>query len=213
MIVAGRMLVVKKKEGSPQLTLSNHEIVTLAVFLVGGDASLVDTEDVAVKANELAPGRFSWRKYPTQINIENVRAFLSDAKKQKNGSFIHGSGKAGWLLTERGRVFAKSKAKLLSKLHLARKPISPMEKRWMSFERARMLADPSFRKFRLTGLAAVTEQEAESFFRLDGYVVGQARERKLLRFLNAFGDHPELGSVVRKFAQKVREAKSNAPLV
>jgi hypothetical protein len=72
--------------------LSNHEIVTLAVYLLGGDSKRIDTEDVAVKANELAPGRFAWRKYPNQINIENVRTFLSDAKKPKNGAYTLSSG-------------------------------------------------------------------------------------------------------------------------
>ncbi|MFZ0829061.1 MAG: hypothetical protein WAO02_16730 [Verrucomicrobiia bacterium] len=46
--------------------LSNHEIVTLAVYLLGGDSKRIDTEDIAVKANELAPGRFNWRKYRDQ---------------------------------------------------------------------------------------------------------------------------------------------------
>jgi len=40
---------------------ANREIVTLAVYLLGGDAHWVDTEDIAKKANELAPGRFTWR--------------------------------------------------------------------------------------------------------------------------------------------------------
>lgn len=61
--------------------LSNHEIVTLAVFLLGGDSQRIDTEDTAIKANELAPRRFTWRKYPDQINIETVRKRLWDARK------------------------------------------------------------------------------------------------------------------------------------
>lgn len=73
-------------------SLSSHEIVTLAVFLFGGDSRCIDTEDIAVKANEIAPGRFTWRKYRDQINIEQVRAFLSDAKKAKNGAYLSGSG-------------------------------------------------------------------------------------------------------------------------
>jgi hypothetical protein len=56
--------------------LANHEIVTLAVFPLGGVTSNVDTEDVAIKANEIAPGRFTWRKYPEQINIDTVRKRL-----------------------------------------------------------------------------------------------------------------------------------------
>jgi hypothetical protein len=67
--------------------LANHEIVTLAVYLLGGDSQRIDTEDIAKKVNELAPGRFTWRKYLDQINIENVRTFLSDAKKSKNGCY------------------------------------------------------------------------------------------------------------------------------
>lgn len=46
------------------ISLPNHEIVTLAVYLLGGERQRVDTEDIAVKANELASGRFTWRKYP-----------------------------------------------------------------------------------------------------------------------------------------------------
>jgi hypothetical protein len=75
---------MKNAPTKPQNGLSNHEIVTLAVYLLGGDTQYLDTEDIAVKANEIAPGRFTWRKYSDQINIENVRAFLSDAKKEKN---------------------------------------------------------------------------------------------------------------------------------
>ena len=87
--------------------LANYEIVVLAAYLVGGRFRHVDTEDVAVQANKIAPGRFNWRKYKDQINIENLRAFLSDAKKPKYGVYIIGSGKAGWLLTEAGVAFAE----------------------------------------------------------------------------------------------------------
>ena len=74
--------------------LTNLEIMTLAVYLLGGESKRIDTEDVAVKANGLMPGRFSWRKYKDQINIEIVRAFLSDAKKPKNGAYLSGTGQA-----------------------------------------------------------------------------------------------------------------------
>ena len=41
----------------------NHEIVTVVVYLLGGDSEYIETEDVAMKANEVAPGRFTCRKY------------------------------------------------------------------------------------------------------------------------------------------------------
>ena len=77
------------------MPFSNIEIVTIAVYLLGGDSKYVDTEDIAIKTNELAPGRFTWRKYPEQINIDNVRKRLSDAKNVKKGGFLLGSFKKG----------------------------------------------------------------------------------------------------------------------
>ena len=91
--------------------LSNHEIVTIAAYLLGGDTQRIETEDIAVKSNELAPGRFTWKNFRNQINIENVRTFLSDAKKPKNGAFLLGAGKDGWILTEAGLAFATKRVK------------------------------------------------------------------------------------------------------
>ena len=51
----------------------NYELVVLATYLAGGKTAYTDTEDVAVKANKIAPGRFTWRKYKEQINIDTVR--------------------------------------------------------------------------------------------------------------------------------------------
>ena len=60
--------------------LSNIEIVTFAVYLLGGETGPVDTEDIAIKASELAPGKFTWKKYREQVNIDNIRKRLSDAQ-------------------------------------------------------------------------------------------------------------------------------------
>jgi phospholipase C len=89
--------------------LSNHEIVTLAVYLLGGDSQHIDTEDVAIKANEIAPGRFSWRKYPDQISIANVSKRLWDAMNSEKGGYLIGSERKGWLVTESGLRFAKER--------------------------------------------------------------------------------------------------------
>ena len=51
----------KRQEKTLAKQLAQHELVTLAVYLLGGDQHAVDTEDVAIKAHELAPGRFSWQ--------------------------------------------------------------------------------------------------------------------------------------------------------
>lgn len=202
---------VKKKPKSKEAaaTFANHEIVTVAVFLLGGRSGHADTEDVAMKSNEIAPGRFTWRKYPSQVNLELIRVYLSDAKKSEKGAYLTGSGTDGWLLSEAGFEFARKAVKSLSSVDLSRTVIGPREKKWRRSERTRLMSTQAFRKFLAEGPNAVSAQEAATFFRIDGYVVGRLKEEKLNRILNTFGDDVEIGEAVRHFAKIVRSA-SNA---
>jgi hypothetical protein len=183
---------------------SNPEIVTLAVFMAGGQSQYIDTEDIAMKADELAPGRFSWKKYPDQINIGNVRWALWDAKKRENGGYVLGSEKKGWLLTEAGLEFAKARIDGLTPSELARDPLPAKERQRWDKERTRLLATEAYDKVRTGQISDVTLQEAEAFFRVNDYVVGQAREQKIVRTLNMFGEDPELGRAIRELAVRVR---------
>jgi hypothetical protein len=186
-------------------TLPNHEIVTLAVFLLGGESQYVDTEDVAVRANELAPGRFTWRKYPGQINLELIRVYLSDAKKPGKGVYLLGSGNTGWMLTEHGLGFARKAIASLDVSNLSSVALKPRDRRWRDAQRVRMLTSAAFAKSSTGQEDLVSAKEAAEFFRIDDYVFGQARERRLVRFLNAFGDDPALGEIVRQLAHRLRE--------
>lgn len=181
--------------------LSNHQIVVIAAFLAGGDSQRIDTEDIAVTASEIAPGRFTWRKYPEQINIETVRKRLWDACKPEKGGFVLGSERDGWLLTEAGVKFARSH---LNAIPGSKKRTSLRERTWLKSERERLLSSDAFLKFKQGGDATITKREAESFFRIDNYVTGQARESKLLRILNAFDEDSELGLAVKELAALVR---------
>ena len=182
--------------------LANHEIVVIAAYLVGSDSKRVDTEDIAVKANEIAPGRFTWRKYPQQINIDTVRKRLWDACKPDKGGYILGSEKEGWILTETGVLFAR---KNTGAIVGTKKRLSLKERAWVQSERKRLIATEAFKKFSQPNESAITSRDAEGFFRIDNYVEKDAREEKLLRILNAFGDDPELGPAVKRFAEIVRE--------
>ena len=84
------------------MNVSQREVVCLAVYLCGGNTKFVDTEDIAIKADEIAPGRFSWKKHPERIDKEVVRTYLSDLKKEKYGSLLDGTGKRGWVLSAAG---------------------------------------------------------------------------------------------------------------
>ena len=185
-------------------SVANHEIVTLAVYLLGGDSKHVDTEDVAVKANELAPGRFTWKKYPDQIHLEHIRVYLSDAKKPSKGSFLLGSGRQGWLLTERGLAFARENVNQIQSSDLSRAPLTPQQRQWIRRERERMLTSAAFSKL-IAGLNdEISDAEVESFFGLSDYIVGKVRERKLTRMLNLLGEDEDLGPTIYALVGRVR---------
>ena len=196
------MISVKKR------ALSSHEIVTLAVYLLGGDSKRIDTEDVAVKANQLVPGRFTWRKYRDQINIKYISAFLWDARKPKNGAYLIGADISGWMLTESGLTFAKERVKELKSSDLSKSPLSSKEKSWIRREHERMRGSDAFTKFSADKSEAIYLQEAESFFRVDAYVTGNAREEKMLRVMNAFGDDPELGPLIKLLESMITKGES-----
>lgn len=183
---------------------SNIEIVTLSVYLLGGDSSFIDTEDIAVKANQLAPGRFTWRKYPDQINISSIAKRLSDAKDPNKGGYLLGSFKQGWMLSEEGLVFSKERKKELEKSDLHRIPMNRKELIWKNREKERMLSSDAYEKLISDGLDSITVRDAEAFFRVDDYVTGSARERKIVRIKNMFKDDPDLGKFIRILESKVR---------
>jgi hypothetical protein len=191
-----------------KMVLANHEIVTVVVHLLGGESTFVDTEDIAKKANTLAPGRFTWRKYKDQINIENVRTFLKDASQEKHGGYLVGSGRNGWMLTPVGLRFAQEHRKDVVGADLSAKRLTTAQKqeaKWHERERARLLDSSAYAKMVGGNRDTLTESDVDQFFRLDDYVRGEARQTKVRRILNHFGKDPDLGAVVSELAQGVKE--------
>jgi hypothetical protein len=186
--------------------LANHEVVTLAVYLLGGEREPVDTEDVARRANEIAPGRFTWRKYKDQINLEVVRVYLSDAKKKAKGEYLIGSGNTGWSLSEAGLAFAREHADAVETLEAADpRPHVGQDLVRQQRERARLLATEAYAKIATGRADDLTQRDAESFFRIDSYVQGDARRRRIATITNAHGDDAQLGPVIEQLAEMIKE--------
>lgn len=109
------------------------------------------------------------------------------------------------MLSTAGVEFARRRITELGDADLSRTPLSPKERQWIRVETTRLIATEAFLKFRDGRLTSVTRQEAEAFFRVDDYVLGTARQRKITRIVNAFGDDPELGEAVRALAAMLEE--------
>lgn len=182
--------------------LTRPEAVALALHSLGGAERALDTEEIAVEAARLIPGMFAWQKYPEQIDKELVRVALSDARLKKK--WVVGShSKEGWMLTPLGVAFADENSGRLSQQERPRS--RGRDEQQQHREKVRLLSSAAFDRFQSGRLAEVTDEDVNAFFRLNPYVHEQAREQKVTRIENQFGDDPELGELVGRLAERVRE--------
>jgi hypothetical protein len=184
-----------KKRPEKRLTKgpSQMGIVTLAVHLLGGAERAIDTEDIAVRAHQLAPGRFSWKKYPDQINMELIRTYLKDAKFK--GAFVLGSGRTGWRLTQKGLKWAQQMARKIGQVDTSRSRAelrsgSIDEQRWRR-ERSRLISTDAWTTWS-SGNRAISVAQAKEVFRIDSYATGDLREAKITRLRSLFTEDSEV---------------------
>ncbi len=187
--------------------LPNHQLVVVAAFLVGAQSLVVDTEDIAVKANELAPGRFSWRKYKEQINIDTVRKRLWDATKPEKGGYLIGSEKTGWRLTKSGFDFAKKQTRAGPLIQTRRDRVSQTERTGQNRELKRMMSEVAYHKVAERRETEITKAEAERFFRVDDYVTGKARTAKIERFRIIAANNKGLLKTIETLAALIKEKR------
>ncbi|MFZ5853112.1 MAG: hypothetical protein ACOYXS_01225 [Chloroflexota bacterium] len=186
---------------------TSPEITALALFVLGGATGVIDTEDVAVQAHAIAPGRFSWRKHPDQINLELVRVALSDARKPENGGLVSGKGRSGWSLTPAGVRWCEARADSLLSRDLKmrrseRRAGSVDEQRWQR-ERARVVTSPAWTAWRAG--RGITREDVHDLFRIDRYVVGRARELKVNRLREMFASDEEISPFIEAVATTALE--------
>ena len=188
-------------------SVSQSEIVTFAVYLLGGLNKFVDTEDVAVKAFEIAPERFSWKKYPDQINLELVRVSLSDAKKPEKGEHLFGSGRRGWSLTVNGRDWISANPDLLERDLAFRESVpraGSVDVIRASRESKRVRSTGAWEQWEINK-HSVTAAQAKEVFRIDSYTKPEMLDLKLHRLLKLLGDEAILSEFLKEMSRLVRE--------
>jgi hypothetical protein len=191
---------------SRSATISKPDLVALAVSELGGAHDAIDTEDIAVRAHELSPVAFAWRRYPEHINLELVRVALVGATR--NG-LVAGRGRGGWVLTDAGERWAKSnREQLLATLggaSGAERPVRRTEDLHTERERVRVGRTEAHQKW--SGGLAVTAAEARAVFRVDQYTTETTRLTKIRSLRDLFHDDPDLGP----FIQAMSAIASTAP--
>ena len=182
------------------------DIIVVAVRLLGGDRKSVDTEDVAVKCHELAPGMFSWRKYPNQINLELVRVVLSNAKKGSYGQLLSGSGRQGWRLSPRGIDWISSKPgaflrKGFVRVDTERLSAGSVDAVRKRRAKMRILSSPAWKSW--TEQKTISLRDARNLFRIDEYSTSKMLDNKVVRLRSQFEDDKQISHFIREAAELV----------
>jgi hypothetical protein len=168
------------------------------LLILGGDRSSVDTEDVAVQSDKLAPGRFRWRKFKQHIDLGLVRNGLQDARKK---GLTAGGALRGWTLTEAGIREARKFLPVVSDPS-TRERVAIEQKKWEARERTRLLAEPAFRLALENGANTLATREILRLFRLDEYASEERKLERTRRFAGAFnGDElmrRTVGDLIRR---------------
>lgn len=186
------------------MNLTNIEYVAFAAYLLSAFEKPVDTEDIAIKAHEIAPERFCWKKYPEQINLAAVSKRLYDARLEKHGSHIEGSDKLGWILTQNGVAWAKKVAMdfdLRTNDKKKRVRSSGITGAIQSTERKRITSTRAYNLYDSGKTNEITIRDAEHVYRFDDYVDPRTRALKINRVLEIFTNEPPLLEFL-KFIEK-----------
>lgn len=185
-------------------TLRNDQVVLVALLLLDGGNSPVDTEDVAIRVDQLAPGRFRWRKYREHIDLGLVRNGLQDARKK---ALAGGGALKGWMLTPEGLIEAGG---LLTDVagSEAQVRLSAEQRAWLARERSRLLGEPALQAAFSEGVAAIPCREILRLFKLDEYASAAQRAERIHRFSTAFASDPELGPLIGELAERLQDDKS-----
>lgn len=178
-------------------------VVVLALASLGGGERWVDTEDIAVRARQLAPEAFSWRKYPEQVDLDGVRVALYDAAKERFGHLVTGSVRSGWSLTPAGVEWVKRQGPSVERL------LGGRVGSWRRDERRAETRKRALERARVRRLAAwrlweagrpVSQRQAAEVFRVDSETPRRQIHLKVQRMTELLGEDPSVGAFVRQMA-------------
>ncbi len=179
--------------------LSNIQIATLVVFILGGAVNPIDLEDVAIEAFTLAPKKFSWKKYEDQIDLRIVQYALQDACKP-DMKLLKGNVKHGYMLTEKGLNWAKNydAEKQISTTSRKSSPTDLLLKEKLRLERTN-----AYKKYLSNNTELITILDYREFTRVNDYFPEHVREQRYAKIENAVKDDEQLLKTWKFLKKKV----------
>ena len=162
----------------PNNEFSKPQLITIAVALLNGDTTYVDREEVAITVNDIAPGRFNWRKYPERIDLDAVSNALRRAKKTQNGGLVVGNNTQGWMLSPTGLKWIKTidLDSIHEKISIKVRLTSILANQ--EVERKRLRNTRAYELFISDKSKAIALQDFYEFARVNEYFQTKARQRR-----------------------------------
>lgn len=190
--------------------LSNQEIVTVAIYILGSGVGTFDIETIAKKADEIAPGRFRWKTDPNMISDSNTWDALSNARKK--GFILQQASQKNtdsYLLTEEGIKFSEKNLNKIQKYDQSKIRI-PVSKEMYENTKNRLIATIAYQKAKNSKEKEITIKEFNQFFRLNDYMKNSQKEEKIQKIKNLFIHEIEFKKIIEKISNNLKKEESNA---
>ena len=189
--------------------LSNQEIVTVAIYILGSGIGTFDIETIAKKADEIAPGRFRWKTDPNMISDSNTWDALSNARKK---GYIRQEAKEkntdSYLLTEEGINFSKKNLKKIKSFDQSKIRI-PVSKEIFDNTKIRLQSTRAYQKASEGKSEEISLKEFNDFFRLNDYMKSKQKSEKIQKLKNLFISDKEFKKIVNYVADSQFKGGNN----
>lgn len=162
--------------------LPNLDIVTIALYILGNGTKSFDKEEIATKADEIAPIRFRWKTNPNMISDGLVWDALSNARKK--GYVLENTTK--YLLTEQGIKFAQNNINKIKNYDQTRTRFNKKDKEVYENTKERILSSSLYLKAEENKLSEVESSEFHNFFRINEYMDKKQIREKIYKLKNMF---------------------------
>lgn len=187
------------------LKIKNIELVTLALYQGGGASKPIDTEDIAVIADNLDNQRFKWKKKEYKNYIDRGLVFdnLKAAQARKKGAFLKGNDNKGWILTALGLEFCKNSKNKFNKSIIRKQRLTKAEKNFLLREQNRILTSSAFKKFYDGRKNEITDTEIKFLFKVDDYTSKTDVQKRINSMLDNFKNIESVFNLINSFKDKV----------
>jgi hypothetical protein len=162
--------------------LPNLDIVTIALYILGNGTKSFDKEEIATKADEIAPIRFRWKTNPNMISDGLVWDALSNARKK--GYVLENTTK--YLLTEQGIKFAQNNINKIKNYNQTRTRFNKKDREVYENTKDRILSSSLYLKATENKLSEVETNEFYNFFRINEYMDKKQVREKIYKLKNMF---------------------------